>query len=369
MPRGYAGAGHVGCGPVMSTGTGRRRLEAGDLARMLASRAPALAAEMLPAGKREGHEWRCGSLAGETGRSLAVHLIGPRAGVWSDFSAGESGDALDLVAQTLFSGDVKAAMAWARQWLGLGVASNVSPQERRPVTRQAADVPKIDAEAEARRGAARRLFLAAQPELRGTPAAAYLAARGIDLAELGRQPRCLRFAPELLNRESGRGWPALVAAISSATGEHVATHRTWLHQAEAGQWTKAPLRDAKMTLGSYAGGSIRLWRGASGLPLAKARAGEAVVLAEGIETALSVAIACPEHRIMAAVSLSNMAAVILPPAIGLVIIAADDDGDNQAAARALQKAVNRFVAEGREVRLARPGIGKDFNDQLRAGEA
>ncbi len=344
--------------------------DAADLARALAGRVPALAAELLPAGRREGHEWRVGSLAGEQGRSLAVHLSGARAGVWSDFSSGEAGDALDLVAAVLFSGDTKPAMEWARRWLGLAPGAPATMRQARQEARQPAGPPPIDAEAEERRGAARRLFLAARAELRGTPAAHYLAGRGIDLAELGRQPGSLRFHPALHNAESGRAWPALVAAISDAAGEHAATHRTWLAEGEGGRWIKAPLRDAKMTLGSYAGGCIRLWRGASGKPLGQAAPGEAVAIAEGIETALSVAVAVPERRVLCAVSLANMGRVILPATIREVILCADNDGDNPAAARALQRAVEHFAAEGRAVRIARPPAGmKDFNDVLQAGAA
>jgi hypothetical protein len=341
--------------------------EANHLAQMLAARCADLTRELLPGGTREGAEFRCGSLSGERGRSMAVHLHGNRAGVWSDFASGETGDALDLVAAVLFGNDIKAAMTWARQWLGLdGVASYALPPQTRPAPRQAAEAPKIDTEAEARRGAARQMFLAAQPGLRGTPAGAYLAGRGLDLAELKRQPRCLRFVPALPNRESGRSWPALVAAITSLSGEHVATHRTWLALNEAArQWRKAPLRDAKMTLGSYAGGTIRLWRGASGKPLAQATQGETVALAEGLETSLSIVLACPELRVLCAVSLANMGRVELPPAVETVLICCDNDGDNPSADRALRRAIDHFTTSGRTVKIARPPAGvKDFNDLL-----
>ena len=339
---------------------------AADIASMLARQAPALVAELLPAGKREGAEYRVGSLAGEPGRSLAVHLFGSRAGIWSDFASGDAGDALDLVAAVLYRGDKRAALAWARHWLGLGDAAAPAPQRQAPPAPEAAEADVEDA---AKRGSALRMFVAAQSSLAGTPAAAYLAARGVALAELGRQPRSLRFAPALWNRESGRCWPAIVAAITNGAGEHVATHRTWLAQDEGGIWRKAPLRDPKMTLGRVAGGCVRLWRGASGKPLVQAPEGEAVAIAEGIETALSVVIACPELRVLSAVSLSNMARVELPPAIATVILCRDNDGANEAAARALQRAVDRFVSEGRTVKVAVPPCGKDFNDTLRQADA
>jgi phage/plasmid primase-like uncharacterized protein len=90
-----------------------------------------------------------------------------------------------------------------------------------------------------------------------------------------------------------------------------------------------------------------------------------VALAEGIETALSVALATPELRVLCAVSSGNMAKVELPPAVSLVILCADNDGDNPKTAKALADAVERFTSEGREVRIARPPEGiKDFNDVL-----
>jgi hypothetical protein len=337
--------------------------DAGDLARMLARQAPALVAELLPAGKREGAEWRCGSLAGETGRSLAVHLFGTRAGVWSDFASGDAGDALDLVAAVLYRGSKREAIAWAKSWLGLGDGA-VPMQQRREVEER--PPPGDDEDAARRRSVAKRIFHQAQPTLRGTPAAAYLLARGIDLGELGRQPRSLRYHPALANRESGAEWPALVAAVNNAAGEHVATHRTWLGCVE-GRWGKAALRDAKMSLGSVAGGTIRLWRGATGKPLDRAAEGEAVAIGEGIETCLSVVVACPELRVLCAVSLANMARIELPPAIRTVILCADNDGGNEAAARGLARAVDHFAMQGRAVRIARSSIGKDFNDALTGG--
>jgi hypothetical protein len=336
---------------------------------MLSRRIDALVRELLPRGQREGHEWRCGSVAGEAGRSLSVHLSGPRAGVWADFSsADDRGDALDLVGAILFNKNKTQALAWSRAWLGIdaGAAAVPVPQRREPPSERA--TAEAQAEEAGRRKIALEIWLAAQPSLSGTPAAAYLRGRGIDLAELQRQPRALRFHPSLINRQSSAAWPALVAAVSDGMGAHVATHRTWLARV-AGGWGKAPLRDPKMSLGTVRGGFIPLWRGASGKSLRQAPEGDAVAIAEGIETALSVAIACPELRVLSAVSLGNMGRLVLPPAVHTVILCADNDGDNPQAAATLQRAIDRYAAEGRTVRLARPSIGKDFNDQLRAAEA
>jgi twinkle protein len=71
-------------------------VKASDISRLLGAQAEAVVRELLPQGKRTGHEWRCGSLTGEPGDSLGVHLSGDKAGVWSDFSTGEKGDFIGL---------------------------------------------------------------------------------------------------------------------------------------------------------------------------------------------------------------------------------------------------------------------------------
>ncbi len=330
---------------------------------MLAGQALPLAQHLLPGGRKEGHEWVHPSLTGTSQRSLSVHLTGRKAGVWSDFASGEKGDALDLVATVLCAGSITDALEWARNWLGLTATAG---PEIKP--RQAP--PPRDLEAEARDEAATRakaiaLFLNGQERLAGTPVAAYLAGRGIDLAQLARQPRSLRYHPAVWNRETGRRWPAMLAAVTDAAGETVSVHRTWLAQRPDGSWGKAPVSAPKMSYGRLGGGTIRLWRGASGKPLVRAPEGEAVAIGEGIETCLSVALACPDLRVLCGVALSNMALIALPPAVRVVILLKDrDPAENQAAQRGFARVVAHFLADGRTVKVAHPPIGKDFNDTL-----
>lgn len=71
-------------------------MRACELAERLGQQAEAVARMLLPTGKRVGAEWRCGSVQGDPGDSLGVHLTGSKAGVWSDFSTGQTGDAIGL---------------------------------------------------------------------------------------------------------------------------------------------------------------------------------------------------------------------------------------------------------------------------------
>ncbi len=86
----------------------------------------ALCEHLLPNGRREGAEWRCGSVQGEPGKSLGVHLAGAKAGIWSDFADGSKGDPLDLI-QACLRLDKGEGVQWAKDWLGFGDGTSIRP--------------------------------------------------------------------------------------------------------------------------------------------------------------------------------------------------------------------------------------------------
>jgi twinkle protein len=67
-----------------------------EIAQALARDAEGVVRCLLPNGHRESQEWRCGSIQGEDGKSLGIHLDGNKAGLWADFATGDKGDLLDL---------------------------------------------------------------------------------------------------------------------------------------------------------------------------------------------------------------------------------------------------------------------------------
>src|SRR5437763_14112593 len=103
-------------------------------------------------------------------------------------------------------------------------------------------------------------------------------------------------------------------------------------------------------LGHYMGGAIRL-----------AAAGPEMAIGEGIETTLSYmqASGIPSW---AAICTSGMRSIVLPalPLAAVVHLLVDLDAAGEKAAAA----ADRLTREGRQVKLARPVIGKDFNDSL-----
>jgi len=249
----------------------------------------------------------------------------------------------------------------------------------------AADTKKkrdIEAEREdaARRAGAWRIWSAAERSVLGTYAESYLSGRGIDLRALPHAVGSLRYVPELHNVEADRKLPAMIAAIIGRDNKFLGIHRTWLKPTRHGA-TKADLADAKLTLGKYrdAGGSIRLWAGA-GPRGGKGRAlgdldqawadgrltknESRVSITEGIEDGLTGALAAPELRVLVAVSVAQIASMWLPDAIREAILIADNDEPNSAAAKQLEKGIQRFWNDGRQVRLIRAPEGKDINAYL-----
>ncbi len=340
--------------------------DAHDIARMLSARAADLARALLPRGHRRGAEWiEARQDQGGFGDSLSVCTSGPKAGLWAHRAKGEGGDALDLVCKVLFPGDKRAALAWSRRWLGLGEGPVPPARREVPQGPSAEQLAEAAAEEAAKHGEALAIYLAAAPITSGSPAWHWFTGRRIALAELGRLPRALRCHAGLWNAEARRSFPAVVAAILNAEGEHIGTHCTWLAPQPGGGWGKAPVETPRKVKGKLGGGHIPIWRGATGRPLKRALPGEAVVLCEGIETALSVALACPELRVLSALNVYNLGKLTLPPAITRIIIAAEND-TNPAPRAALELAIKRYAEEGRDVRIARSPIGNDFNDCLKA---
>lgn len=357
----------------MNAAAARQLVPIDQIADMLGAQARALAGELLPRGHEHAGDWWIGGLDGQPTRhagshgSMRVQLRGAHAGSWKDFASGEAGDALDLVAQVLFRGDKRAALAWARRWLGLDTRDPAALATARRESEQRAErVAEAEAaDAERQRRLAHRRWLEAQPMLRGTPVESYLAGRGIDLAALGRLPGAIRFHPRLHCVEAGGELPAMVTAIGGPGG-FLAIHRTWLEQAGPDDWRKARLAQPKKVLGRYAGGCISLRRGASGRSLGDMPAGEMIDVTEGIEDGLSVALADPAARVIAAVSLSNLAALHLPPQAGGLRIWRQNDTE-RAAIAAFDRAVSALLARGLVVLVPQiPAAVKDVNEWLTA---
>jgi putative DNA primase/helicase len=133
----------------------------------------------------------------------------------------------------------------------------------------------------------------------------------------------------------------------------VGIHRTYL-RIDGTAKADIPRDWQKRALGPIGGGAVRL-----GMP----QPGAWFAVGEGIETILSVMTACAVPG-WAALSAGGLRALILPPEATHVVVCADNDL-NGIGQRAAHDAAERWLFEGRRVRLAiPPDAGTDFNDLL-----
>lgn len=320
-------------------------------------------------GKLHGKNYWVRDRRRQDGGSLTSFSINIGRGVWKNFAGppDEGGDLLRLVAVFACGGDNRKAVPWALDWLGLTGKKPDPIETKKLLARAKAQRDEEAREAEGRRRAAKAVWLNARPLDGADPASLYLKARGIDVTKLaGGIPRALRFTPSTIALPESEHLPAMVANISGAGGM-ISCHRTYLEQ-HGGVWRKAwtgQTRDgkkipAKRALGEFAGGSIRLTRGASGKPLAQAPADEWPAIGEGIENVLTAALAKPELRCLSSVSGSNLGNVALPPQIRGVYLLADNDTEPQAIAM-FDRAMDAYVARGIEPVSVRAEGAKDLN--------
>jgi hypothetical protein len=206
----------------------------------------------------------------------------------------------------------------------------------------------------------------------------YFRARAIDFRRLGRIPRAIRFIPDLPYFEDGieihRG-PGIGITMTQADGSFGSLHKTWIDarnvgdKADLGKNARGKARKVRRMWPDSGGCVMRLWRGKTGLSEREA-AGygllEDVVVGEGAEDALSVAMCDPDKRIIAAGSLSGLMLMTPPAVTDTLIIAADNDWNNPMAKGQLDAACRRFIEEfSLTVKIARSPVGKDFNNLLR----
>ncbi len=121
------------------------RLGAEEIGQKLATNLEGLVKMLLPNGSERGGCWEVGSVNGEEGKTLKVHMTGKFRGHWIDWNGQEDkGDALDLWA-AVRQVPLPEAMRQAKEWLGI----RAPELERRKYTKPEDDKKPLDANGQA----------------------------------------------------------------------------------------------------------------------------------------------------------------------------------------------------------------------------
>ena len=301
--------------------------------------------------KANGRHWR----ARETSaRSMVVQ--GPKRGQWFDHTAGTGGDLLDLVAIELCGlnsarDDFPRVLQEAAKFCGITDNENIdlSALMVRKAEREAKSALEAASKAQSDAQLIKALQARALP-LSGSPAASYLASRGIDV-----MPEGWSYLPPI----HGLGVlsphrPALVAWAVDAAGQVTGGQRVLI----LNDGSKAPEAPRKPAFGTIGGSPARIPARVESGPLC---------IAEGPETAAAIAQATG-FEVWAVFGASGFATAP-PPLDRQVIFCPDQDATDSPAAKAFDAARDAHAQRGVDVWVARApepeGSKRDLADTLR----
>jgi putative DNA primase/helicase len=306
------------------------RIDPAGIATLLADQSEGLATFLrgAPPTFREREELRYG-----TKGSFVLAIGGQKRGHFYDHEARVGGDCLGMI-QHIRHYDAAAAIAWAKNWLGLEhIDVSTLPPAPPPAPLKIVEPKKTVPLA--------RAIWAEAVSARGSIVERYLASRGLALppgAPIKNHPACPRGEEKV---------PAMVSLMSDAvSAAPCGIHRTYL----AADGTGKARGQAKLMLGG--GGVIRL------APDEDVTVGLGVT--EGIENALAI-MSRGWSPVWAAGSAGAISTFPVLTGIECLTIFADAD-ENGAGIKAARACGTRWAAAGRQVDVHYPPAGTDWND-------
>jgi conjugative relaxase-like TrwC/TraI family protein len=304
--------------------------------------------------------------------SFSLILNGPKAGVWNNWEADKKGKGLISLYMAHYSVKFKDAVQELGRSLGLTPQEKPNNKPLMPLEEKAMKLKQqaaIVQDQEARVQDALSLYHKAVP-IKGTLAEKYLKEhRGIT----GDLPKEFRFLKTDQHFQTKKYLSALVAPYKDKEGNMVGIVRIYLNKdgskyqdtfkGKNGKQAKAASK-ANRGVSSY--GSVTVQEGI--IP-------RTLWIAEGVETALSVAKAIPNQTVVASLSVQQLSNVPISPETKKVVICADNDPALSNTKESVIKAVESFLSQGVKVSIALPpdlpsdapeGMKKyDFNDLLK----
>ena len=278
---------------------------------------------------------------GEHGK-LAIEIRGEKAGVWHDFSQGQGGDLLALIAREKevdFKGALNLAKTYKQTDLGHDM---LQEQGLRAIAKQ---VLLQDKEQKLN-----KLYESSKNIDQSTQLAReYLEnKRGISHENISDD---IRFVDSLWNSNVRQNMPAIVAFARGPTSKIQAAGVVYLDQEKGDQLSGS---NSKRAFGKVSGSYIEIQPAQVGI----------TILAEGLETALSLKEAQVPGKILATMGIHNFKHY-MPNKDEVVVIAADHDLLNKSSEKALNLASSELTAKGAQVLIVQPEQPGDFNDVLK----
>ena len=301
---------------------------------------------------------------GEHGK-IAVRISGEKAGYWHDFSSDKGGDLFDLV-QHARGGEFKTAAEYLHGIVGMASTGNLRLVHDHNNSNEYADrlkAQKLEEKIERQKIKVTSDLLARAKEINHKNVAyRYLREVRNISCELGGDIK----TTGIYEREAGKSFPALIAFARDEHGNVTGGQRLLL---DSKTGNKAEIDIPKKSFGRISGSFVEV---------AKPEKANITIIAEGLETALSVKQALSEHsekkgienqvRILCSLGISNIKNYRAEKG-EKIIIAADNDGENSITGKTTLNAKVLLEEKGAFVEVVKPDRQGDFNDLLKAGDS
>ena len=281
---------------------------------------------------------------GEHGK-LAIEISGARQGVWHDFSSGKGGDMLALI-QREKNVDFKGSFQLAKAYSFANSQPNVVAElPLRKMVKTLTAQEKLE-----KLNALHRRSQWLEHPTAGVARDYLTKTRGIEnLSDLMRS-NDIRYVEQLWNDSHRQKQPALVVFAKDDHYKITGAQAVFL---DANTHNKVSEGPAKRSFGAIAGSFVTVQEAKHG----------PTILAEGLETALSLKEANIPGKIVVALGIHNFKNYPVQ-ADEAIIIAKDNDGGNALTDKAIEKAVAVLSETSDQVSTVMPAQIGDFNDVL-----
>ena len=314
---------------------------------------------------------------GEHGK-IVVAICGEKAGYWHDFSSDKGGDFFDLV-QHVRGGEFKTAVEYLRGIVGMESTGNLRLVHDHNNSNEYADrlkAKKLEEKIEQQKvKVTSDLLLRAKAINHKNVAYRYLREQRNISCELGEDIKTVG----IYEREAGKSFPALVAFARDEGGNVTGGQRLLL---DGKSGSKAKVEVPKKSFGHISGSFVEIsnpnWNLENLSKQLLKRHETITIIAEGLETALSVKQALGEHsekkgienevKILCSLGISNIKNYRAKEG-EKIIIAADNDGENSITGKTTLNAKVLLEEKGAFVEVVKPDRQGDFNDLLQEGDS
>lgn len=298
-------------------------------------------------------------LYGSKSGSLKVATKGPKRGRWYDFHTGAGGGLLSLIAKQMGhdpKSDFPKTLAYAAELTGY-VRGEITSKTKSKIAQKPADKNTNKEPGKWTEQQLKRMRYAQQLERESTPIQGTLAERYLreHRGITGDFPPSLRYHPGVYAAEVKTRLPALIVIAKGKAGKTQSVQTIYLDPVTA---NKAKVNPGKPLTGPIKGALVTLQEGT--------HKDSPTLIAEGVETGLSLKVADPHSAIKVTLGVSNFLS-IPPDQIGQkVIFCLDNDGVNSMSQITAQKAMLRLQEAGKTVLYNEPNeLKTDYNDVLK----